>query len=77
MLVEGEIDAMRLKDLGLKKVEEPKGGEPKGGEPKTEPQPETEVEQGILDFDDNRVYDMDDRYKIIDIINAHYVEGGD
>ena len=27
--------------------------------------------EGILDFDDNRVYDMDDRYKIIDIIDAH------
>ena len=27
--------------------------------------------EGILDFDDNRVYDMDDRYKIINIIDAH------
>jgi len=27
--------------------------------------------EGILDFDDNRVYEMDNRYKIIDIINAH------
>ena len=33
--------------------------------------------EGILDFDDNKVYDMDDRYKIIDIINAHYVDEGD
>jgi len=35
-------------------------------------------EEGILDFDDNRVYEMDDRYKIIDIIDAHVcVDEGD
>lgn len=28
-------------------------------------------DEGILDFDDNRVYEMDDRYKIINIIDAH------
>ena len=34
--------------------------------------------EGILDFDDNRVYDMDDRYKIINIIDAHVcVDEGD
>lgn len=49
VLVEGGFSGKRLKDLGLKKIEEPKGGEPKGGEPKTEPQPETEVEQGVAE----------------------------